>query len=113
MDVSYEVILIDDGSRDKSWDIIQTERSKNSSVKGIKFNRNYGKSAALNVGFKAASGEVVITMDADLQDSPEEIPELYKLINEDNYDLVSGWKKKRHDPITKTIPSSFSITSLE
>ncbi len=102
---TFEVILVDDGSKDKSWNIIADLSSKFSEVKGIKFNRNYGKSAALNVGFKAADANVVITMDADLQDSPDEIPDLYKMIMEDGYDLVSGWKKKRYDPITKTIPT--------
>lgn len=104
---SYEVLLIDDGSDDNSWSVIQTLSSKYNQIKAIKFNRNYGKSAALNVGFKNASGKVVITMDADLQDSPDEIPALYKKITEEGYDLISGWKKKRHDPITKTIPSKF------
>jgi glycosyltransferase involved in cell wall biosynthesis len=106
-DLSYEVIIIDDGSSDNSWNCIQEIGSNNSKVKGIKFNRNYGKSAGLNAGFKQASGEVVVTMDADLQDSPEELPELYRMIQEDGFDLVSGWKKKRHDPISKTIPSKF------
>ena len=104
---SYEIIMIDDGSKDNSWEVIEKLSGINSSVKGIKFRRNYGKSAALNVGFEAAMGDVIITMDADLQDSPDEIPELYKMIKEGNYDLVSGWKKKRHDPIMKTIPSKF------
>jgi glycosyltransferase involved in cell wall biosynthesis len=104
---SYEVIFIDDGSTDNSWKEIQKAGALNPSIKGIKFNRNFGKSAALQTGFKAASGDVVITMDADLQDSPDEIPELYKMIREQNYDLVSGWKKKRHDPISKTLPSKF------
>lgn len=106
-DLSYEVIIIDDGSSDNSWNCIQEIGSNNSKVKGIKFNRNYGKSAGLNAGFKQASGKVVVTMDADLQDSPEELPELYRMIQEDGFDLVSGWKKKRHDPISKTIPSKF------
>ena len=102
---SYEVLLIDDGSKDKSWKIIEDINKKNKNIKGIKFRRNYGKSAALNIGFAKAKGDVVITMDADLQDSPDEIPELYnKIINKD-YDLVSGWKKKRYDPLTKTIPT--------
>lgn len=101
----YEVIFIDDGSKDNSWEVIQELGKKNSSIKGIKFRRNYGKSAALNKGFAAAQGNVVITMDADLQDSPDEIPELYRLITDDNFDLISGWKKKRFDPITKTIPT--------
>ena len=102
---SYEVLFIDDGSKDKSWKVIRELRSKYSNVRGIRFRRNYGKSAALNVGFEASRGDVVITMDADLQDSPEEIPELYKMISKDDFDLVSGWKKKRYDPITKTIPT--------
>lgn len=102
---SYEVIFVNDGSRDKSWQVVKDLSSKNTFVKGISFSRNYGKSAALHVGFKEARGKVVITMDADLQDSPEEIPELYRMITEDNYDLVSGWKQKRFDPITKTIPT--------
>jgi len=104
-DFSYEIIFIDDGSKDKSWEIISKYSRENRNVKGIKFRRNYGKSAALNRGFAAANGDVVITMDADLQDSPDEIPELYRMIVEDGYDLVSGWKKKRHDPISKTIPT--------
>ncbi len=102
---SYEAIFVDDGSTDTSWQIIAALKEQFSTVKGIKFRRNYGKSAALNVGFEAAQGDVVITMDADLQDSPDEIPALYKRIKEDKYDLVSGWKKKRYDPITKTIPT--------
>ena len=102
---SYEIIFIDDGSNDSSWSVIKNIKNDNPNVYGIKFRRNYGKSAALNVGFSKASGDVVITMDADLQDSPDEIPELYNLITNDNYDLVSGWKKKRYDPITKTIPT--------
>jgi glycosyltransferase involved in cell wall biosynthesis len=102
---NYELIFIDDGSKDNSWEVITELSKKNSAVKGIKFRRNYGKSAALNTGFEHCNGKVVITMDADLQDSPEEIPELYHMITEMNYDLVSGWKKKRHDPISKTIPT--------
>ena len=103
---SYEVIMIDDGSTDNSWKVIQQLREGNSNIKGIKFQRNYGKSAALNEGFKAANGDVVITMDADMQDSPEEIPGLRKMIIEDGFDLVSGWKKKRYDnTISKNIPS--------
>jgi glycosyltransferase involved in cell wall biosynthesis len=102
---SYEVILVDDGSIDDSWIVIEQLIAANSYIRGIKFQRNYGKSAALNEGFKAASGDVVITMDADLQDSPDEIPELRRMIIEDGYDLVSGWKKKRYDPITKTLPT--------
>lgn len=104
---SYEIIFVDDGSRDGSWKVIQGLRKSNFRIKGIKFQRNYGKSAALNTGFRQAKGEVVITMDADLQDSPDEIPDLYRMIKEDGYDLVSGWKKKRNDPINKTIPSKF------
>ncbi len=102
---SYEVLLIDDGSTDDSWQVIENLSKDNSQIKGIRFNRNYGKSAALQVGFQHCIGEVVITMDADLQDSPEEIPDLYKMIVEQNYDLVSGWKEKRFDPITKTLPT--------
>ncbi len=102
---SYEVLLIDDGSTDGSWKKIEELSAANPNIKGIKFRRNYGKSAALNVGFEAVEGEVVITMDADLQDSPDEIPELRKMIIEDGYDLVSGWKQKRYDPITKTVPT--------
>lgn len=102
---SFEVIFIDDGSEDGTWGKIQEVCQSNSSFKGLRFNRNFGKSAALHTGFALAKGEVVITMDADLQDSPDEIPELYKLINEKKFHLVSGWKKKRHDPISKTIPS--------
>jgi glycosyltransferase involved in cell wall biosynthesis len=105
---SYEVIFVDDGSSDNSWEVIEALRAKNPAVKGIKFQRNYGKSAGLNEAFRAASGEVVITMDADLQDSPDEIPDLRKMIVEDGYDLVSGWKKKRYDnTLTKNIPSKF------
>jgi len=105
---SYEVLFIDDGSRDKSWQVIEQLHHENNCFKGIKFRRNYGKSAALNTGFQKAEGDVVITMDADLQDSPEEIPELYKMITEDGYDLVSGWKKVRYDStFAKNIPSKF------
>ncbi len=104
---SWEVIFVDDGSNDQSWNIIEDLSRKDKNVKGIRFRRNYGKSAALNSGFKAALGDVVITMDADLQDSPEEIPGLYSMIMDENFDLVSGWKKRRHDPISKTIPSKF------
>jgi len=105
---SYEVILVDDGSNDNSWQVIQQLRQENQRIKGIKFQRNYGKSAALNEGFKAAQGDVVITMDADLQDSPDEIPELRSLIVDKGYDLVSGWKKVRYDnTLTKNIPSKF------
>lgn len=102
---TFEVIFVDDGSKDNSWKIIQEISQSNSNFKGIKFKRNYGKSAALFKGFEAAQGDVVITMDADLQDSPDEIPELYRLITEENYDLISGWKQKRYDPISKTIPT--------
>ncbi|MGZ5191938.1 MAG: glycosyltransferase family 2 protein [Flavisolibacter sp.] len=104
---SYEIIMVDDGSTDESWKVIESLSAFNPQIKGIKFQRNYGKSAALNEGFKAAKGDVVITMDADMQDSPDEIPELHRMIIEDNYDLVSGWKKKRYDPLTKTIPTKF------
>ncbi len=104
---SYEVIFVDDGSTDNTWNEIQKIGTINPAFKGIKFNRNFGKSAALHTAFKLTQGEVVITMDADLQDSPDEIPELYQLIKQDGYHLVSGWKKKRHDPISKTIPSRF------
>jgi glycosyltransferase involved in cell wall biosynthesis len=103
---SYEVIMVDDGSNDGSWEVITQLRNQYPTLKGIKFQRNYGKSAALNEGFKAAQGQMVMTMDADLQDSPEEIPEFYKMIHEDGYHLVSGWKKKRFDnTLTKNIPS--------
>jgi len=104
---SYEIILVDDGSTDGSWAVIESLQQLNPSVKGIKFRRNNGKSAALHVAFQAASGDVVITMDADLQDSPDEIPELYRMIAEEKFDLVSGWKKERHDPLGKTLPSKF------
>lgn len=102
---SYEVIMINDGSTDRSWDVVKELSSRDSCIKGIKFQRNYGKSAALQKGFEAAQGDVVITMDADLQDSPDEIPDLFKMITQDGFDLVSGWKKKRYDPISKTIPT--------
>jgi len=104
---SYEVILVDDGSRDNSWNVIEKLSENNQNLKGIKFRRNYGKSAALNSGFAASQGNVVITMDADLQDSPDEIPELYMMVIEGGYDLVSGWKKKRHDPFIKNFTSKF------
>jgi glycosyltransferase involved in cell wall biosynthesis len=105
---SYEIIFVDDGSNDTSWEVIQQLRLNNQHIKAIKFQRNYGKSAGLNEGFRAAKGDVIITMDADMQDSPDEIPELRRMITEDNYDLVSGWKKKRHDnTFTKNIPSKF------
>jgi glycosyltransferase involved in cell wall biosynthesis len=103
--MTYEILMIDDGSTDSSWHVIENLSKQNPNVKGIKFQRNYGKSAALNEGFKAAAGDVIITMDADLQDSPDEIPELRNMIIKDGYDLVSGWKKKRYDPITKTLPT--------
>ena len=102
---SYEILFIDDGSKDTSWDVITDLQQQNKAVKGLRFQRNYGKSAALQVGFEAANGAVVITMDADLQDSPDEIPELYRMISQDDLDVVSGWKKVRHDPISKTIPT--------
>ena len=102
---SYEVVMVDDGSKDKSWQIVNELKQKYNFIKGIKFQRNYGKSAALHTGFQEAQGDVVITMDADLQDSPEEVPELYHMIKENGFDLVSGWKKKRHDPISKRFPS--------
>ena len=105
--ISYEIIFVDDGSTDGTWGKIAGINEDNPRIKGIRFNRNFGKSAALQTGFKAASGKVVITMDADLQDSPDEIPELYRMISKEGYHLVSGWKKKRHDPISKTIPSRF------
>jgi glycosyltransferase involved in cell wall biosynthesis len=104
---SYEVILVDDGSTDSSWSVIESLHEQNDCVKGIRFQRNYGKSAALNEGFRSCQGDVVITMDADLQDSPDEIPALYQMITKDGYDLVSGWKKLRHDPLSKTVPSRF------
>ena len=105
---SYEVIMVDDGSTDESWSVIQGLHAKNSAIKGIRFRRNYGKSAALNTAFEACQGDVVITMDADLQDSPDEIPELYRMVKEDGYDLVSGWKKVRYDSkLAKNIPSKF------
>jgi len=102
---SYEVILIDDGSSDKSWACIESLTSVNTRIKGIKFRRNYGKSAAIYCGFEEALGDVIITMDADLQDSPDEIPSLFNMIKEGGFDIVSGWKKERHDPISKTFPS--------
>ncbi len=104
-DFRYEVWFIDDGSRDDSWDVIERLADQDPGVRGIKFKRNYGKSAALNVGFEVVTGEVIVTMDADLQDSPEEIPGLYQMITDGGFDLVSGWKKKRYDPISKTIPT--------
>ena len=106
--ISYEVIIVDDGSNDGTWQVAEQLHAANPAYRGIKFRRNYGKSAALNTGFAAAQGDVVITMDADLQDSPDEVPELYRMIKEDGYDLVSGWKKKRYDSkIAKNIPSKF------
>ncbi|MBV2227948.1 MULTISPECIES: glycosyltransferase family 2 protein [Sphingobacterium] len=102
---TYEIVMVDDGSKDSSWKVIKNLKKENENVIGIRFRRNYGKSAALNVGFAAAEGDVVITMDADLQDSPDEIPELYDRIMNQDADLVSGWKKKRYDPLTKTIPT--------
>ena len=104
---TYEIIFVDDGSNDRSWEVIRSLREKNLAVRAIRFQRNYGKSAGLYCGFDAAQGDVVITMDADLQDSPDEIPELYRMITEEGYDLVSGWKKRRYDPIGKTLPSKF------
>src|SRR5258708_4699818 len=112
--LSYEVILVDDGSTDHSWEVINQLRTANSHIKGIKFQRNYGKSAALNEGFKAAHGDVVITMDADMQDSPDEIPELRRMIIEDRYDVISGWKKGHPYPISTTLPStSFHCTTAQ
>ena len=111
-DFSYEVIFVDDGSTDDSWATIRRLQEKNPNLHGISFRRNYGKSPALNTGFNAAKGDVVITMDADLQDSPDEIPELYRMIMRDGYDLVSGWKRKRYDPLSKTIPTKlFNATA--
>ena len=109
---TFEVIFVNDGSTDHSWDVIQRLGKEYENVKGIKFRRNYGKSPALYCGFKQAQGNVVITMDADLQDSPDEIPELYRMITEDGYDLVSGYKQKRYDPLSKTIPTKlFNATA--
>lgn len=109
---SYEIIFINDGSTDHSWQVIEQLASQHKEIKGIKFRRNYGKSPALFCGFEKAEGDVVITMDADLQDSPDEIPELYRMITEDGYDLVSGYKKKRYDPLSKTIPTKlFNATA--
>lgn len=105
--LSHEIILIDDGSTDTSWQVIKQLHTQYPEVRGLKFRRNYGKSAALYCGFEAAKGDVIITMDADLQDSPDEIPELYDMISSQGYDMVSGWKQKRYDPISKTIPSKF------
>ena len=97
--------MVDDGSVDNTWSVLRELSASNKSIKGLKFRRNYGKSAALNRGFEKAQGDVVITMDADLQDSPDEIPELHRMITEDGFDMVSGWKQKRYDPITKTVPT--------
>ena len=109
---SYEIIFVNDGSTDRSWNLIEELSKKSNNIKGIKFRRNYGKSPALFCGFEKAEGDVVITMDADLQDSPDEIPELYRMITEDGYDLVSGWKQKRYDPLSKTIPTKlFNATA--
>ena len=109
---TYEVIFVNDGSTDDSWDVICRLATENPAIKGVAFRRNYGKSPALNTGFSRAQGDVVITMDADLQDSPDEIPELYRMIREDGYDLVSGYKKKRYDPLSKTIPTKlFNATA--
>lgn len=109
---TYEVIYVNDGSTDGSWEVIRSLAASNPAVKGVAFRRNYGKSPALNTGFRKAQGDVVITMDADLQDSPDEIPELYRMITEDGYDLVSGWKRKRYDPLSKTIPTKlFNATA--
>ena len=109
---SYEIIFVNDGSTDYSWNVIEDLSKKHDNIKGIKFRRNYGKSPALFCGFEKAEGDVVITMDADLQDSPDEIPELYRMITEDGYDLVSGWKQKRYDPLSKTIPTKlFNATA--
>lgn len=109
---SYEIIFVDDGSTDNSWQIITGLGKNNRAVRGVSFRRNYGKSPALNTGFTRARGNVVITMDADLQDSPDEIPELYRMITQDGYDLVSGWKQKRYDPLSKTIPTKlFNATA--
>lgn len=109
---SYEIIFIDDGSTDNSWKVIEDLQNSNPEIKAIRFRRNYGKSPALHCGFNRAQGDVIITMDADLQDSPDEIPELYRMIVEDRYDVVSGWKKKRYDPLSKTIPTKlFNATA--
>jgi glycosyltransferase involved in cell wall biosynthesis len=105
--IRYEVILVDDGSSDNSWKVIQEFSDTYSHLRAIRFRRNYGKAAALQSGFESSTGEVVVTMDADLQDNPEEIPDLYRMIMDQKFDLVSGWKRKRHDPLTKTLPSKF------
>jgi len=104
---AYEIVYIDDGSDDRSWQVVQTLSQEDTHIRGIRFRKNYGKSAALHLGFLEVQGDVVITMDADLQDSPEEIPDLYRMIKEKNLDFVSGWKKKRYDPLSKTLPSKF------
>ena len=111
---SYEVLLIDDGSKDNTWKVIEQLAAGNKAIKGIKFQRNYGKAAALQVGFQEVIGDVVVTMDADLQDSPDEVPELYRMVTEEGFDLVSGWKQKRFDPITKTVPTKLynSVTRM-
>ena len=109
---TYEVIFVNDGSTDRSWQVIEKLAAQSDCAKGIKFRRNYGKSPALYCGFEKAQGDVVITMDADLQDSPDEIPELYRMIMEEGYDLVSGYKKKRYDPLSKTLPTKlFNATA--
>lgn len=109
---SYEVIMVDDGSNDSSWNVIETLSAQNKHIKAIKFRRNYGKSAALHSGFQLAEGDVVVTMDADMQDSPDEIPELYRMIMKEDYDLISGWKQKRYDPLSKTLPTKlFNATA--
>ena len=109
---TYEIIFVNDGSTDNSWEVIEGLQQKNPCIRAIKFRRNYGKSPGLHCGFERAQGDVVITMDADLQDSPDEIPELFRMITEDGYDLVSGWKKKRYDPLSKTIPTKlFNATA--
>ena len=104
---TYEIVIVDDGSTDNSWNEIRKLTEEYGSIRALRFRRNYGKSAALFCGFREAEGDVVFTLDADLQDSPDEIPAMYRMITVDNFDLVSGWKKERHDPITKTIPSKF------
>lgn len=109
---SYEIIFVNDGSTDNSWEVIRQLSESNANIRGVSFSRNYGKSPALNTGFQRAKGDVVITVDADLQDSPDEIPELYRMIKEEGYDLVSGWKKKRYDPLSKTLPTKlFNATA--
>jgi glycosyltransferase involved in cell wall biosynthesis len=109
---SYEILYVNDGSTDNSWEVIEELAKQSPHVKGVKFRRNYGKSPALHCAFQRAEGDVVITMDADLQDSPDEIPELYRMIKEDGYDMVSGWKRKRYDPLSKTIPTKlFNATA--